>query len=295
MAHPLSEQVRADEKREKRLNSLELRTIEVENTLLRTSKAALEKRVAELEASLRESNEECNKLRQTIAHMNLKSSEKDVTPSKKEENIEKNLNDIDNSISEESISNISKEEEIIYERILKLVENMKSDCQKAINMKIPTESQLPMRPMRQSSKSFSSKSPSPTDGLISPSKMIGRPWTPSIGISIPASRAATPSSGAISPPNSQIPTKNSVSPTKTSHIPSRSNTPSGNYRQLNSVNSVNPIQNIPVAASSNKKQRPRTGSCCSSNPSRSHTPSSSSLHSSTGCIITRFPVNWLPL
>src|SRR2546426_22275 len=146
MAHPLFEQARVDEKREKRLDSLEQRTIEVENMLLRTSNSALEKRVAELEASLKESKEESNKLRQTIAHM--KSAEKDVTPSlKKEENIEinekglicnedkKDYNIIDNSINDEVsdlTSSISKEEEIIYERILKLVENMKSDCQKAI-------------------------------------------------------------------------------------------------------------------------------------------------------------------
>lgn len=273
MAHPLSEEVRADEKREKRLNSLELRTIEVENTLLRTSKAALEKRVAELEASLKETNEECNTLKQTIAHMNMKSPEKEVAPSK---NIEINvevLNDTTNEDISDVISDINKEEEIIYERILKLVENMKSDCQKAINMKIPTESQLPMRPMRQSPKSISSKSPSPTDGLISPSKM-SRPWTP---VSIPTSRTVTPS-GAISPPNpisSHIPTKNPTSPNKTSHLPSRSNTPSGNHHQSNSVNS---IQNVPFPPSLNKKQRQRTGSCCSNIPSRPHTPPPSSIH-----------------
>jgi hypothetical protein len=310
MAHPLSEQVRADEKREKRLNSLELRTVEVENTLLRTSKAALEKRVAELEASLKESNEECNKLRQTIVHMNMKNSEKDVTSSKKEENIVENLDKIDNFTNEDIsdlISNISKEEEIIYERILKLVDNMKSDCQKAINMKIPTESQLPMRPMtRQSSKSFSSKSPSPTDGLISPSKMIGRSFTPTL-TSIPTSRAVTPS-GAISPPNpmsSHIPMKNSnpssptknpspISPTKnpsptspsktSSHIPSRSNTPLGNHYQSNPVSSVH---NIPLSL--NKKQRQRTGSCCSNIPSRPHTPPPSSLHGIHPNIATGIP------
>ncbi|CAB5213246.1 unnamed protein product [Rhizophagus irregularis] len=276
MAHPLSEEVRADEKREKRLNSLELRTIEVENTLLRTSKAALEKRVAELEASLKESNEECNKLKQTIAHISVKSPEKEVSSLKNIEKDEKVLNnttneDILDDISD-VISNINKEEEIIYERILKLVENMKSDCQKAINMKIPTESQLPMRPMRQSAKSISSKSPSP-DGLISPSKTISRPWTP---VSIPTSRNVTPS-GAISPPNSlssHIPTKNPTSP-KASHLPSRSNTPSGNHYQSNSVNS---IQNNSLASSLNKKQRPRTGSCCSNIPSRPHTPPPANIH-----------------
>lgn len=277
MAHPLSEEVRADEKREKRLNSLELRTIEVENSLLRTSKAALEKRVAELEASLKESNEECNKLKQTIAHISVKSPEKEVSPLK---NIEKNEEVLNNTTNEDIsddisdvISNINKEEEIIYERILKLVENMKSDCQKAINMKIPTESQLPMRPMRQSAKSISSKSPSPTDGLISPSKMI-RPWTP---VSIPTSRNVTPS-GAISPPNpvsSHLPTKNPTSP-KASHLPSRSNTPLGNHHQSISVNS---IQNNSLASSLNKKQRQRTGSCCSSSiPSRPHTPPPSNIH-----------------
>uniref|UniRef100_A0A1D1YI67 Uncharacterized protein n=1 Tax=Anthurium amnicola TaxID=1678845 RepID=A0A1D1YI67_9ARAE len=282
MAHTLLEHARVDEGREKRLDSLEQRTIQVENMLLRTSQAALEKRVAELEASLKESNEECDKLKQTIAHM--QSAEKDVTSSKKEENIEIIKNGLicnekkdytDNFTNDElsdSTSSISKEEEIIYERILKLVENMKSEGQKAINMKIPTESQLPMRPAtRQSSKSISSKSPSPTDGLISPSKMIGRVWTPTSGISvltnIPTSRAATPS-GAISPPNStQIPTKSPTSPPNKpsqlpSQLPSRSSTP---------VHSQTlPIQHI--ASPIKKQQRSRTGSCCSSIPSPSTPP-----------------------
>ncbi|RIA94639.1 hypothetical protein C1645_817689 [Glomus cerebriforme] len=289
MAHPLLVQVQTDEKREKRLDSLEQRAVEVENKLLRTSNSALEKRVAELEASLKESNEECNKLRQTISHM--KSAEKDVIPSKKEDIVEvKNglicKNDVDNFNNDEIsdvISSISKEEEIIYERILKLVENMKSDCQKAINMKIPTESQLPMRPTRQGSKSSASKSPSPTDGLISPSKMIGRSWTPNSGISvitssIPTSRAVTPS-GAISPPTMsrqipQIPTKSPGSPNKASQLPSRSNTPSGIYSPTNFINHI-PV--TPVT-SLNKKQRQRTGSCCSNIPSRPNTPPPSTIH-----------------
>jgi len=295
MAHPLLEHVRADEKGEKRLDSLEQRTIEMENVLLRASKTALEKRVAELEASLKESNEDCNKLRQTIAHM--KSAEKDVTPSNKEENIERkddsliysddkkddndnnSINDINDEIPSDLISTISKEEEIIYNRILTLVENMKSDCQKAINMKIPTESQLPMRPMRQGSKSVSSKSPSPTGGIIS-----------SFGISvmtnIPTSRAGTPS-GAISPPNTmssrQIPIiKSPSSPNKTSHLPSRSNTPSG----IHSPSSI--VNNIPIT-SLNKKQRQRTGSCCSNIPSRPNTPPPSNIHNITTGIPSGLP------
>src|SRR5256885_2020983 len=86
MVHPLTERTQNDEKELKRLNSLEQRVVEVENELLRVSAAALEKRVAELEASLKESNEERDKLRQTISHM--KSAEKNITPSKKKDSIE---------------------------------------------------------------------------------------------------------------------------------------------------------------------------------------------------------------
>src|SRR5205814_4958231 len=117
-----------------------------------------------------------------------------------------------------------EEEEVIYERILKLIKNMESDCHRAINMKIPTESQLPKAP---GSRYSSSKPPSPTDGLISPSKMIGRPYTPILTSNIPISRVGTPS-----PPNATSttivlsPTKISSlpSPNKVSHLPSRSNT-----------------------------------------------------------------------
>ncbi|CAJ0642078.1 546_t:CDS:2, partial [Entrophospora sp. SA101] len=48
-----------DDKEIKRIFSLEQRVAELENQLLRASASALEKRVKELEFSLKESNEEC--------------------------------------------------------------------------------------------------------------------------------------------------------------------------------------------------------------------------------------------
>ncbi|CAI2185145.1 7460_t:CDS:1 [Funneliformis geosporum] len=304
MVHTLFEHPPKDEKELKRLSSLEHRVVEVENQLLRASSAALEKRVAELEASLLESNEECVKLRQTIAHMKV--SEKNVIPSKVEDGIEKKecLNSKDDNDSLEMSDGISinnKEEEIIYERILKLIENMKSDCQKAINIKIPASSHLPKAPTRQGSRlSFSSKSPSPTDGLTSPSKMIGRSRTPSlVGMSptsifsvIPSYKSGIPS-GAISPPNpgsnSQIPASRMLVPTrspslisqsKTSQLPSRPNTASGNYSSPNSINSpVTPLN-------SRLQSRPRTPSwpqkCSRPTTPPSHIPSGFHSNISTG-------------
>ncbi|CAG8475110.1 15800_t:CDS:1 [Funneliformis caledonium] len=293
MVHTLFEHPPKDEKELKRLSTLEHRVVEVENQLLRASSAALEKRVAELEVSLKESNEECVKLRQTIAHMKV--AEKNVIPSMKEDIIEKkeclnSKNDTDSLEKSDVISINDKEEEIIYERILKLIENMKSDCQKSINLKIPASSHLPKAPTRQGSRlSLSSKSPSPTDGLISPSKMIGRSRTPSlIGMSpisilsaIPSSKPGIPS-GAISPPNpgsnSQIPASRMFAPTRSpslisqnkTQLPSRPNTASGNYSSPNSIN--NPVTPL----NTRKQSRPRTPSWppkCSNLPSRPTTPS----------------------
>src|SRR6185312_16101907 len=66
MVHTVIDGPVNEEKELKRIVSLEYRVNELENKLLKEATAALEKRVEELEASLKESNEERDKLRETL-------------------------------------------------------------------------------------------------------------------------------------------------------------------------------------------------------------------------------------
>ncbi|CAG8452452.1 5928_t:CDS:2 [Acaulospora colombiana] len=255
-----------DEKELKRISTLEQRVAEFENTLLRTAAAALEKRVAELEVSLKESNEECDKLRKTIVEMGS-ARKRDTVPGAKEENVsekvdftsesgdekdnekdtfessdeqEDNNSEVSDTLTSlpENVVFDDREAEVIYGRILKLVENMKSDCTKAINLKIPT-------------------------------MMPGRSRAPSVsGVFIP-SRPSTPSNGhQISPSISNSPTR-MVTPSRVPSLPSlngsRPSTPSsGAYSLINSIGSLSSSpQSSPVIAHNLRRKsssisRPRT-------------------------------------
>nr|CAG8461745.1 12189_t:CDS:2 [Entrophospora candida] len=104
---------------------------------------------------------------------------------------------------------IDKESDIIYERILKLVETMKLDCTRSINFKIPVHSGLPKFPTRQNSRSNLSKASTAN---------IARPRTPSLA---GASRPSTPS--GIQRPSTPSPTSLTSSPS----CIQRPSTPSG--------------------------------------------------------------------
>ncbi|CAG8508780.1 4064_t:CDS:2 [Acaulospora morrowiae] len=283
-----------EEKELKRISSLEQRVAELENTLLRTAAAALEKRVAELEASLRESNEECDKLRKTIVDM--ESACKKVIPRTKEEDTfevndftsegdekdsekdsEKDIfessEEQDNNSPEisdaPSVSFDDKEAEVIYGRVLKLIENMKSDCTKAIHLKIHTS-------------------------------MLGRSRAPSVSGIFTPSRPATPSSGhQVSSNISNSPTRippsriSSLPSPNGSHVSSRPGTPSG-VHSISTLNSTGSSSSSTVISHNLRRKsssisRPRTPNWlpnCST-PSGAQSPPScngigiqSNLHSS---------------
>ncbi|CAJ0905498.1 2661_t:CDS:2 [Entrophospora sp. SA101] len=164
----------------KRIFSLEQRVAELENQLLRASASALEKRVKELEFSLKDN------------YVNSDSDSKE---------------DYNSIGSGEEV--IDKESDIIYERILKLVETMKLDCTRSINFKIPVHSGLPKFPTRQNSRSNLSKASTAN---------IARPRTPSLA---GASRPSTPS--GIQRPSTPSPTSLTSSPS----CIQRPSTPSG--------------------------------------------------------------------
>ncbi|CAG8562965.1 10513_t:CDS:1 [Diversispora eburnea] len=299
-----------DEKELKRISSLEQRVAELENTLLRTAQVALEKRVAELENSLKESNEECNKLRKTITEM--ESVERKVVISQKGEDIfeksdftsesgdekysEKDMcessdeQDVSSEISDtlsELTSFDDKEAEIIYGRILKLIENMKSDCTKAINLKIPTMSQLPKLPMRTNTIKSNTTSintqtniasvtspsvpkiPSPT----SQSRMPGRSRTPSISGVYISSRPSTPS--ALTNSNNHQITSNLFSNSSTTRMPAPSRMTS-----LPSLNSsyISSRPNTPSNVLSNVPSNPLNSNVPSDTPSNTPFTNSVSSH-----------------
>ncbi|RHZ84996.1 hypothetical protein Glove_74g17 [Diversispora epigaea] len=319
-----------DEKELKRISSLEQRVAELENTLLRTAQVALEKRVAELENSLKESNEECNRLRKTITE--IENVERKVVISQKEEDIfekndftsesgdekysEKDMcessdeQDVSSEISDtlsELTSFDDKEAEIIYGRILKLIENMKSDCTKAINLKIPTMSQLPKLPMRTNTiKSNTTtntnthtnitsvtspnipKIPSPTSSsqlissITSQSRMPGRSRTPSVSGVYISSRPSTPSTLTNSN-NHQI-TSNllnfSNSSTTRMTAPSRmTSLPSLNSSYISSRPNTpsNVLSNVPSNVSSNVSSNALNSNVPSDTPSNTNSVSSHNL------------------
>lgn len=101
--------------------------LELENALLRTKNLLLEKRVKELELALKKTKEGSGFSR---AAEGLNSD---------------NYLEADKS-NQESGGDDEKETEIIYDRIVNLIDNMKCDCEKAINLSL--KSRLPQLPTK---------------------------------------------------------------------------------------------------------------------------------------------------
>ncbi|CAG8588014.1 1286_t:CDS:2 [Gigaspora margarita] len=220
-------QLPANEKESKRISVLEQRVEELENTLLRTANTILEARVAELETSLKESNEECNKLRKMLAEA--------------ETAMRKDVSDCDSdieSICEDACEDI--EFERVYGRILKLVNNMKSEGIKAFNSKASIPSGLPKfhspklfsplsSPSSPSSSSSSPRTPPASPFMPSSAKLPVHSRTPSMSTTFISSRPNTPSSSIKSPssiPNSPIMSPARIpAPLKTQGLPSPSSIP----------------------------------------------------------------------
>ncbi|CAG8575477.1 22316_t:CDS:2 [Cetraspora pellucida] len=247
----------SDEKEQIRLSSLELRITEFENSFLRTANASLEKRVVELENSLKESTQECVKLREMIA---IRMENDSFNSSKK------------------------YEFESAYGRIVKLVEEMKSEGVKAINLKISSVSNLPKFPAKVSNsrpgtpKNQNSITSSPARSRASSVSNISIPSrsnTPS-GIKIPSSAANAANAINVTSAVSSLKVPNLSPPN--SHTSSRPTTPSS----TRSTNIINPIQNNSVNSVSKMPLRSRTPiwpSC--TNSSRPSTPNNSNTSSNT--------------
>ncbi|CAG8517705.1 6960_t:CDS:1, partial [Cetraspora pellucida] len=298
MIHQLS----TNEKESKRLSSLEQRVEELEYTFLRTANTILEAKVAELEISLKESNEERDKLRKLLAETEI-NERKDVSDFDVENVCEDVCEDVCDDICEDICEDVCEDgcEDIgsdgaddgsenskilkknvgdkgferVYGRILKLVNNMKSECTKAIHSKIPTSS-LP--------KFGSPKFSSP----------FGSPF------SSPFSSPKTPPASPFTPMSSKMPVHSRASSMSASFIPSRPNTPSSSIKSSSIPSSpITPparlpaplkIQNLPSSNSIPTTIRsPTTPVNSLSNPaiqqslrmlSRSKTPSLTNLSSS---------------
>ncbi|KAG9300368.1 hypothetical protein G9A89_009992 [Geosiphon pyriformis] len=280
----------SDEKEIKRILSLEYRVAELENNLLKASTAALEKRVGELEAELKISHEECKKLRETITQMKTISSplpaittfnineqknvktlvpeilgevEQNEKSNKDSPKAQYNSENGDNDRAKKTsspvqLSDNDNDEDGAYERILKIIEKMRSDCIRAINLKIPTGSRLPKNPFmkRQDSKSNLKQFPIPiptTSGVTSPTKMPLLPRTPSC-TSLP-SRPGTPSSLSTVPgstiPISGIPASG-VSTTLTSTVGTPNKAMSLPIRSSTNISCISrpatPISSSPVTS-----------------------------------------------
>ncbi|CAG8682465.1 18250_t:CDS:2 [Racocetra persica] len=201
--------VTSDEKEQIRLSSLELRITEFENTFLRSANASLEKRVVELENSLKESTKECVKLREMIAN----------GPVHRKKYFGKNGSGEPNYV--------------------KLVEDMKSEGVKAVNLKIPSVSNLPKFPAK----------PSPANN--------SRPGTPKNQVPIASSPARSRASSVSN--NTSRSRASSIS--NNTSIPSRCNTPSSGIKipstamnALNAVSAANAAASSPIT--STKSQTP---------------------------------------
>ncbi|CAG8509561.1 19172_t:CDS:2 [Dentiscutata erythropus] len=200
-------QLPTNEKDSKRISLLEQRVEDLENTLLRTANTILEARVAELETSLKESNEECDKLRRRLAETEM-AMRKDVSDCG-----DSDIENICEDVCEDTFKDI--EFDRVYGRILKLVNTMKSDCTTAIHFKISMSS----LPKFQSPK------------LSSPS---GSPRTPPASPLTPSS-AKTPPVSPFTPSSAKIPIHSRTSSMSTGLISSRPNTPSSSIKPPSSI------------------------------------------------------------
>ncbi|CAG8589653.1 13413_t:CDS:2 [Racocetra fulgida] len=250
-------QLPTNEKESKRISSLEQRVEELEYTFLRTANTLLEARVAELEISLKESNEERDKLRKLLAETEI-TERKDVSDFDVEnvcENVcENDCEDVfedvcedigsggldDSSENSKILKNFGdKEFERVYGRILKLVDNMKSECTKAIHSKIPTpftpmSSKMPIHSRTSSmSATFIPSRPNTPSSSIKSSSIPSSPITPPARLPAPLKIQNLPSPSSI--PNTPTSTRSPTTPVNSLSSPaiqqslrmlSRSRTPS---------------------------------------------------------------------
>jgi hypothetical protein len=229
MVHTIVDGPFAEEKELKRLVTLEYRVYELENCLLKEATAALEKRVQELETSLKASNEECHKLREALTQqhqgksMQAVDEGEDATETSEDKKVDDNAK-TENTSDCAANSDVDDKDDGTYERVLTTIEKMRQQCIRAINLKIPTSSRLPknMFGMRNTTthKGTSSASTSPT-------KMPVRSRTPSCPSITPvSSRPGTPPytvpSSPLSATASGIP-MNTAIPLKSTSIPVRNN------------------------------------------------------------------------
>ncbi|CAG8470019.1 15575_t:CDS:1 [Racocetra persica] len=226
-------QLPTNEKESKRISSLEQRVEELEYTFLRTANTLLEARVAELEISLKESNEERDKLRKLLAETEI-TERKDVSDFDVENVCEDICEEVCEDIGSDRLDDSSenskilknfgdKEFERVYGRILKLVNNMKSECTKAIHSKIPTSS-LPKFGSPKFSSPFGS---SPFGSSPFGSSPFGSsPLGSSPFGSSPFGSPKTPPASPFTPMSSKMPVHSRTSSMSATFISSRPNTPS---------------------------------------------------------------------
>ncbi|CAG8495171.1 14911_t:CDS:2 [Dentiscutata heterogama] len=265
----------SDEKELIRISSLEQRIIEFENTLFKTANATLERRVAELENSLKELTQERDKLREIIATEWKNNSIHCVKEYEKNDSDEPNSSEDSESSDDTSFRefNSSKrfEFESVYGRIWKLVEGMKSDCEKAINQKISPVSNLPKFPVKQNSTSNSRPGTPKNQSPIVSSPARSRASSVS-NISIP-SRSNTPNGIKIPSVSSSIASTKMQTPSRIqnfsppdSYTSSRPNTPSNLSSSI-----INPIQNNSLSHLNSKmplRSRTPIWPSCTFNPTR---------------------------
>ncbi|CAG8531681.1 13890_t:CDS:2 [Dentiscutata erythropus] len=252
-----------DEKELIRISSLEQRIIEFENTVFKTANATLERRVAELENSLKEITQERDNLREIIATQWKNNSIHRFNSSKR------------------------FEFESVYGRVWKLVENMKSDCEMAINQKISPVSNLPKFPVKQNPisnsrpgtpKNQSSKISSPARSRASSVSNISVPSIPSRSNTPNGIRTPSVVSSSITSSKMQTPSRIQNFSPPDSYTSSRPNTPSNLSSSI-----INPTQNNSLSHLNSKmplrSRTPIWPSC--NNSSRPSTPNSSKTISNT--------------